>query len=97
MALYVHLFQFTQEGIKNVKDAPGRVEKGIKAVEDMGGKMVGLYVTMGEYDYVGITEWPDDESAAAFLLAWGSRGWVRSTTLKAFTMKEYKEIVARIP
>ena len=97
MARYVHLFQFTQEGIKNVKDAPGRAEKGIKAIEDMGGKVIGLYATMGEYDYVGITEWPDDESAAAFLLAWGSTGVVRSTTMKAFTMDEYKGIIAKIP
>jgi uncharacterized protein with GYD domain len=97
VALYIHLFRLTQDGIKDIKNAPDRAEKGIKAVQDMGGKVVGLYSTMGEYDYVGITEWPDDEAAAAFLLAWGSTGVVRTTTLKAFTMDEYKAIVARIP
>ena len=97
MALYVHLFKLTQEGIEHIKDAPDRVEKGIQAVEEMGGKLLGLYATMGEYDYVGVSEWPDDQAAAAFLLAWGSTGVVRTTTMKAFAMDEYKAIVARIP
>ena len=97
MALYVHLFKLTQEGIENIKDAPDRAEKGINAVEEMGGKVLCLYSTMGAYDYVGVTEWPDDQAAAAFLLAWGATGVVRSTTLKAFTMEEYKGIIAKIP
>lgn len=59
--------------------------------------MVSLSSTMGEYDYVGVTEWPNDQAAAAFLLAWGSTGVVRTTMLKAFTMDEYKAIVAKIP
>jgi uncharacterized protein with GYD domain len=97
MPLYISLFNLTEEGIKNIKEAPSRVDLGIKAVEEMGGKIVGLYSTMGEYDYVGICEWPNDEAAAAFLLGWGSRGWVRTTTLRAFTMDELKGIVAKIP
>jgi uncharacterized protein with GYD domain len=97
MALYVHLFRLTQDGIKEIKNAPGRAEKGIQFIEEMGGQVLCLYATMGEYDYVGITEWPDDEAAAAFLLAWGSRGVVRTTTLKAFTMDEYKGIIEKIP
>jgi uncharacterized protein with GYD domain len=97
MGTYVTLFKFTQTGIKDVKNAPSRVAEGIKAVEAMGGKVTGIYLTMGEYDYVAISEWPNDEAAATFLLAWGSRGVVTSTTLKAFTMDEYKRIVAGIP
>jgi uncharacterized protein with GYD domain len=97
MSVYIHLFKLTQEGIKNIKTGPDRVEKGIKVVEEMGGKVIGIYSTMGEYDYVGVTEWPDDRAAAAFLLAWGATGFVRTTTMKAFTMDEYKKVVAKLP
>ena len=97
MITYIVLFKLTQEGIENIRDAPARIEKGIKALESMGGKLIALYSTMGEYDYVGITEWPNDEAAARFILMWGATGVVRTTTMRAFTVEEFKEIVAKIP
>jgi uncharacterized protein with GYD domain len=97
MPLYVTLYQLTEQGIKNIKDAPGRIEEGIKAWEALGGKMIGFYLTMGEYDYVSITEAPNDEAATAFILKLGSLGNVRTTTLKAFTTEEFAEIVKNLP
>jgi len=52
---------------------------------------------MGEYDYVGIGECPNDETAIALALAGGSQGNVRTTTLKAFTKDEFAEIVKKLP
>ena len=52
---------------------------------------------MGEYDYVGIGEAPSDEVAMTFMLAQGSAGNVRTTTLKAFTKEEFAEIVKKLP
>jgi uncharacterized protein with GYD domain len=63
----------------------------------MGGKMLGFYVVMGEYDYVAIAEGPSDEVAMAFLMALGSLGNVKTTTLKAFSKEEFAEIVKKIP
>jgi len=63
----------------------------------MGGKLVGFYSVMGEYDYVGISEAPSDEVITAFLLALGADGNVRTTTLKAFTTEEFVEIVKKLP
>ena len=97
MPIYITLYKLTDQGIKNIKDAPERLEKGIKAFEQMGGKLIGFYLTMGEYDYVGIGEAPSDEAAAVFNLAQGALGNVRTTTLKAFTTEEFAEIVKKIP
>jgi len=52
---------------------------------------------MGEYDYVGIGEVPNDETAVALALALGSQGNARTTTLKAFTKEEFAEIVKKLP
>ncbi len=52
---------------------------------------------MGEYDYVGIGELPNDETAVTLALAFGSQGNVRTTTLKAFTKEEFAEIVKKLP
>jgi uncharacterized protein with GYD domain len=97
MPTYIGLYRMTDQGIKNVKDAPNRVEEAIKGAEAMGGKVIGVYSVMGEYDYVAIGEFPSDESAMAFAMAIGSGGNVRTTTLKAFKKEEFAEIVKKLP
>ena len=97
MPTYIGLMKLTDYGIKNIKEAPQRIEKGIKAYEAMGGKFIGLYVVLGEYDYVAIGEAPSDEAHVAFSLALGSEGFVRTTSLKAFTKEEFAEIVKKLP
>lgn len=94
---YITLYQWTEQGVKNIKGAPARIEASIKAGEAMGGKSLGIYVTMGEYDLVAISESPNDETAAAFALAIGSLGNVRTMTLRAFTKEEFAEIVKKLP
>lgn len=97
MPTYILLMKMTDQGIKAIKDAPKRVEEGIKGFEAMGGKMLGFYLTTGEYDYVAIGEAPSDEAAVTFALALGSKGNVRTTSLKAFTKEEFAEMVKKLP
>ena len=97
MGLYIGLYKLTEQGIKDIKNAPARIDKGIKGAESMGGKVLGFYSTMGEYDYVGIADFPNDQVAAAFLLSLVSTGTVRTTTMKAFSVEQFKEIVGKLP
>jgi uncharacterized protein with GYD domain len=97
MPTYIVLYKLTDQGIRNIKEAPQRIEEGIKGIEAMGGKVIGFYSVMGEYDYVGIGEMPNDETAVSFALALGSQGNARTTTLKAFTKEEFAEIVKKLP
>ena len=97
MPNYVGLYKLTDQGIKAIKDAPGRIEAAIKALEKMGGKVTGFYVVMGEYDYVCVGEAPSDEVATTFALALGSSGNLRSTTLRAYTKEEFAAMVKKLP
>jgi uncharacterized protein with GYD domain len=97
MNTYITLMKLTDQGIKTVKDAPKRAEAGIKAFEKMGGKVHGFYAVLGDYDYISFGEAPNDEVATAFSLALGSLGNVRTTSLRAFTLKEFTEIVKKVP
>ena len=97
MPSYVLLMKLTDQGIKAIKEAPGRIEARFKALEGVGGKIIGFYTVMGEYDHIGIVDLPSDEVAATFSLAVGSAGNVRTTTLKAFTQEEFAEIVKKMP
>jgi uncharacterized protein with GYD domain len=97
MPTYVTLWKLTDEGIKDIKSAPQRVEAAMKAAEAMGCKVKDFYVTMGEYDYVTICEGASDESHMALILQIGSSGGARTTTLKAFTQEEFRAIVKKLP
>ena len=97
MQTYVTLYKFTDQGIKNIKDIPRLMEDAIKNYEAMGGKVIGLYILMGEYDIIGIGEAPSDEIAMTFLMALGARGNVRTTTLKAFTKEQFAAMVKKLP
>ena len=89
MPTYITLYNLTEQGVKSIKDGPGRYEEGVKKFEAMGGKVIGFYATMGEYDYVGIGEAPNDEVPMIFAPALGALGNFRTTTLKAFTTEEF--------
>jgi uncharacterized protein with GYD domain len=97
MPMYVTLYKFTDQGVRNVKDSPNRLDSAIKAAEAAGGKLLGAYYTLGEYDLVVITESGDEETAVAHTLAVNSLGNVRSVTMRAFTPAEFAEIVKKIP
>jgi uncharacterized protein with GYD domain len=97
MPTYIGLYKLTDQGVKNVKDAPVRLKEAIEGAEAMGCKVIGAYAVMGEYDYVSICECPSDEVAMIFMMALGSQGYVRTTTLKAFTKEEFAGIVSKLP
>ncbi len=97
MATYINLLRFTQQGIENIKEGPGRVESARKTYEQLGAKVKDFYCVMGQYDAVLVAEAPDDETIAKIQLALGSLGNVRSETLRAFTEKEYRKIIAGLP
>lgn len=93
MAKYVTLYQFTDQGVRNVKDSPGRLKAAIKKAEGMGMKMIGAYYTQGAYDLITISEAADDKMAAAFALATAAQGNVRGTTMRAHDSDEFEAIV----
>ena len=97
MPTYITLYKYTDQGIKDIKNAPKRIEAAFKATEAAGGKVLAFYSVMGEYDYVAVSEVPSDEAAATFALALGSLGNVRTTTLRAFTKEEFAEMVKKLP
>ena len=97
MPTYIALMKLTEQGLKDIKSFPQRIEAGRKGMEAVGGKMVAFYTVLGEYDYVAVAEFPNDEVGMGFLLSLGALGNVRTTTLKAFTESEFTEIVRKMP
>lgn len=97
METYIILAKYSEQGIKNIKASPARIEEARKAVEAAGGKWLGWYLTMGRYDFVVMAQAPNAEAVAALMLATGSQGNVTTETLRAFSEDEFKGIVANLP
>jgi uncharacterized protein with GYD domain len=97
MPTYVTLIRFTDQGIKNVKESPTRLDAVKKAFQAAGGELKAFYLALGEYDAVAIGEGPSDEVAAKLVLAIGAQGNLRTTTMKVFTEPEYRKIIAGLP
>ena len=93
MTTYIALFNLTEAGIKAAKDSPRRLDAAKKLLADMGGEMKQFYMVMGEFDFVGICEAPDDAVMARYVLQLGGLGFVRTKTLKAFPETAYREII----
>lgn len=97
MPTYICLMKLTKQGFTNIKDAPKRIEGATKLFEKMGGKILSFHFTMGEYDKVVVAECPNDEVMMTMLLALGSYGNVRTTTLKAFSKNEVANLLKNLP
>jgi uncharacterized protein with GYD domain len=93
MPAYVTFFNWTDQGIKTVKDTTKRAQAAKEAWEAVGGSVIGIWWTQGLYDGVFIHETPDDETATRLLMSLGMKGTVRTTTLRAFSEEETERIV----
>lgn len=79
MALYMYQASYTSDNwATQIQNPQNRAEQIRTMVEANGGKMLGFYYTFGEYDVVLITEFPDNVSASAVILAAISSGVVKS-------------------
>lgn len=96
MATYITLSNFTDQGIRNVKDSTKRADAVKEAAGKFGAKMTQIYWTLGSHDVVAVIEAPDDMSATAFALAIGMAGNVRTQTLRAFSRSEMNDILGKM-
>jgi uncharacterized protein with GYD domain len=83
MPIYLMLTNLTAEGLRTLKNNPQRVTEVNKEVEQMGGKVVTQYATLGDYDFVTIIDAPDEQTMAKISVELGSRGTMTSRTLTA--------------
>ena len=95
MPSYISLGNWTEQGIKNVKESPKRADAVTALASKLGAKMQ-LFYTMGRYDMVVVTEAPSDEVAMQLLLEIGKLGNVRTQTLKAWTTSEVTKVIAKL-
>ena len=95
MGTYIALSNFTDQGIRSIKDTTKRADAAKEAAKKFGANIT-IYWTLGKYDLVSIIEAPDDESATAFALAIAATGNIRIQTLRAFSGDEMNGILGKM-
>jgi uncharacterized protein with GYD domain len=96
MAQYIILMNWTDQGVRNVKDSPKRLDAARAVAKKLGAEMKDFYMTMGDFDMVAHIDAPNDESVAKFILGVAGGGNVRTKTLKAFSEDEYRKIIGSL-
>ena len=95
MATFISLINFTDQGIRNVKESPERYVAFKGIAEKLGVTVKSAYYTVGHYDVV-VTLEGSDEAVTGALLKLGSLGNARTETLRAFSYDEMKNIVGEL-
>ena len=96
MATYIVLSNFTEQGIRNIKDSPKRAEAFKNMAKKSGLTVKDLFWTLGQYDVVAILEAPDDMSITSLGLSIGALGNIRTQTLRAYSESEIKLILGKM-
>jgi uncharacterized protein with GYD domain len=89
MPTFIMLTRLTSDGVKTLKDNPGRVQEVNKEVEQLGVKVINQWATLGEYDFVSVVEAPDEKTMAKLSVEMGSRGTTTNETMTGIPVDEF--------
>ena len=95
--LFIVSLNFTDQGIRNIKDSPKRAQAARELAKKLGVEIKQVYLTSGESDLVVLAETASGDNMAKFALAIGSQGNVRTRTARAWTEEEYRKLVSELP
>ena len=97
MPLFIVSINWTDQGIRGVKDAPKRSEAAKALAKKVGITIKEIYLTSGDSDLVAIINSPSGDNVAKFAMAIGSQGNIRTKTARAWTEAEFAKLISELP
>jgi uncharacterized protein with GYD domain len=97
MATYIVVGNFTDQGVRGIRDTTKRAAAVREAAKKAGVTMKEIYWTMGQFDVIAVFDAPDDASMSAVALAIGAAGNVRGQTLRAYSREEMDAVIRKMP
>jgi uncharacterized protein with GYD domain len=97
MPTFILSLNWTDQGIRGVKDAPKRSQAAKELAKKLGVEVKQVYLTSGEHDLLLIVESPSGDNVAKFALATGALGNVRTTTARAWSESEFVNLLSELP
>jgi uncharacterized protein with GYD domain len=96
MPVFISHVSLTREGVEELKNAPDRVQENRKLWEEAGGKLLHWYVVLGDYNYLLITEAPDEKVMAEIAVKASRRGRTKFRTFTAIPIEEFRQVSKRL-
>jgi uncharacterized protein with GYD domain len=97
MATYIALVNFTDQGVRYIRQTTERAKGLLSAASKVGVTIKDIYWTMGPFDALFIADAPDDETMTTLAISLGSLGSVRTQTVRAFSAEEMNSILGKLP
>ncbi|OAF16708.1 GYD family protein [Bradyrhizobium neotropicale] len=97
MATFILTIDWTDQGIRNVRDAPKRSQAAKELAKKVGVEIKDIYLTSGAHDILVLAEAPLGDHITKFALALGSLGNVRTSTSRAWTEAEWTKLISELP
>jgi uncharacterized protein with GYD domain len=97
MPLFIVTINWTDQGIRSVKDAPKRSQAAKELAKRFGVEIKQTYLTSGESDLVAIMETANGDNIAKLAMALGAQGNIRTRTVRAWTEAEYMKLISELP
>ena len=96
MATYIVLINFTEQGIRNIKDSPKRAAAATELARDFDIEIGDIFWTLGAFDGAVLMEAPNDQDVTSLALKLSSLGNERTQILRAFRANEIEDILAKV-
>jgi uncharacterized protein with GYD domain len=97
MPMFMCTLNWTEQGIRAIKDAPKRAKAARDLAKKVGVEIKEVYLTSGDSDLLVILDTPNGDNAAKFALALGSHGNVRTRTARIWPQAEYQKLISELP
>ena len=97
MLTFMLSLNWTDQGIRAVKDAPKRAQAARDLAKKVGVEIKQVYLTSGDSDLVLFVDAPNGDNIAKFALALGAVGNVRTRTARAWSEAEFVKLVSELP
>ena len=96
MPTYIMLVNFTDQGLKGVKEVPNRQDKSREIAKQFGVERKTVWMTFGPHDFVHLYEAPNDEAMAKFVMTLASFGNIRTTVMRAWDKSEHLPLIREL-
>ena len=97
MPMFMCLLNWTEQGIRSIKEAPKRAKAAQELAKKVGVEIKEVYLTSGDDDLLMIVDTPSGDNVAKFALALGSQGNVRTRTARAWPQSEFQKLISELP
>ena len=97
MPLFIMSMNWTEKGIKTIRDWPKRMKDARSYAKKVGVKIKDVYLTCGDHDLIAVLDAPSADNVARFALGVGAHGNVRTKTAPAWTEAELAKLVTDLP